>query len=109
MIYGGVTDEIQISSYSLSGKFNPLSAKKFRWLRLLIPSCIQMYHSLFFLPQRPPCLCGSLNSTLDCKEFNRVEFYSDSAEDLFKKLSSVRGELLPTAPERRERGEKKEE
>jgi hypothetical protein len=32
---------------------------------VFIPSYIQTYNSLFLFPQRPLCLCGSLNSTLD--------------------------------------------
>lgn len=46
-----------------------------------------------------------LNQTKIIKEFNQVEFYLYSAEDLFKKLSGFRGELLQTTLERRERGE----
>ena len=34
-----------------------------------------------------------LNQTKRLKEFNRVEIYPYSAEKLFKKLSSFRGEL----------------
>jgi hypothetical protein len=34
-----------------------------------------------------------VNQTTTLKEFNQVGFYPYSAEDLFKKLSSFRGEL----------------